>query len=123
MPSAFQALWMVKRLLCLASFPIQHQGGLIPLTTLHVAQDLRGAPHPLIPLLAQSTAVSYPNYNPYKGKYHVLIHLGCFCSSLPPSLLVLCREYIIPKAFDERVGKTVSKAVYDAAVKTGVARI
>ena len=35
----------------------------------------------------------------------------------------LCREYIIPKAFDERVGKTVAKAVYDAAVKTGVARI
>ena len=35
----------------------------------------------------------------------------------------LCREYIIPKAFDERVGKTVAKAVYDAAVKTGVSRI
>ncbi|MBP3437058.1 MAG: NADP-dependent malic enzyme [Clostridia bacterium] len=35
----------------------------------------------------------------------------------------LCKEYIIPKAFDERVGKAVAKAVYDAAVKTGVARI
>ncbi|MBQ4071511.1 MAG: NADP-dependent malic enzyme [Clostridia bacterium] len=35
----------------------------------------------------------------------------------------LCEEYIIPKAFDERVGRTVAKAVYDAAVKTGVARI
>ena len=35
----------------------------------------------------------------------------------------LCKEYIIPKAFDERVGKTVAKAVYDAAVKTGVSRI
>ena len=35
----------------------------------------------------------------------------------------LCKEYIIPKAFDERVGRTVAKAVYDAAVKTGVSRI
>ena len=35
----------------------------------------------------------------------------------------LCAEYIIPKAFDERVGKTVAKAVYDAAIKTGVSRI
>ncbi len=35
----------------------------------------------------------------------------------------LCQEYIIPKAFDERVGKAVAKAVYDAAVKTGVSRI
>ena len=35
----------------------------------------------------------------------------------------LCAEYIIPKAFDERVGKAVAKAVYDAAVKTGVSRI
>ena len=35
----------------------------------------------------------------------------------------LCAEYIIPKAFDERVGKTVAKAVYDCAVKTGMARI
>ncbi len=35
----------------------------------------------------------------------------------------LCAEYIIPKAFDERVGKAVSKAVYDVAVKTGVSRI
>ena len=35
----------------------------------------------------------------------------------------LCKDYIIPKAFDERVGKTVAKAVYDAAIKTGVARI
>ena len=32
-------------------------------------------------------------------------------------------EYIIPKAFDERVGKAVARAVYDAAVKTGVARV
>ena len=35
----------------------------------------------------------------------------------------LCNEYIIPRAFDERVGKAVAKAVYDAAVKTGVSRI
>ena len=35
----------------------------------------------------------------------------------------LSAEYIIPKAFDERVGKTVAKAVYDSAVETGVARI
>ena len=32
-------------------------------------------------------------------------------------------EYILPKAFDERVGKTVAKAVADAAKATGVARI
>ncbi len=32
-------------------------------------------------------------------------------------------DYIIPKAFDERVGKTVAKAVYDSAVKAGIARI
>lgn len=35
----------------------------------------------------------------------------------------LCREYIIPKAFDERVGKTVAKAVYDSAKECGVARV
>ncbi|MBQ7333609.1 MAG: NADP-dependent malic enzyme [Clostridia bacterium] len=35
----------------------------------------------------------------------------------------LCSEYIIPKAFDERVGKTVAKAVYESAVECGVARI
>ncbi len=35
----------------------------------------------------------------------------------------LNEEYILPKAFDERVGKTVAKAVADAAVKTNVARI
>ena len=32
-------------------------------------------------------------------------------------------EYIIPAPFDERVGKTVAKAVYDCAVETGMARI
>lgn len=32
-------------------------------------------------------------------------------------------NYILPKAFDERVGKTVAKAVSDAARKTNVARI
>lgn len=32
-------------------------------------------------------------------------------------------EYILPKAFDERVGKTVAAAVMDAAKKSGVARI
>lgn len=32
-------------------------------------------------------------------------------------------DYIIPKAFDERVGKTVAAAVAEAARKTGVARI
>lgn len=35
----------------------------------------------------------------------------------------LCADYIIPKAFDERVGRAVARAVYDAAVKTGVSRI
>ncbi len=35
----------------------------------------------------------------------------------------LCPEYIIPKAFDERVGTTVAAAVAEAARKTGVARI
>ena len=35
----------------------------------------------------------------------------------------LNEEYIIPKAFDERVGKTVAKAVAEAAVRSGVARI
>ena len=35
----------------------------------------------------------------------------------------LSAEYIIPKAFDERVGKTVAKAVYDSAIECGVARI
>ena len=35
----------------------------------------------------------------------------------------LSSEYIIPKAFDKRVAKTVAKAVYDCAVKNGVARI
>lgn len=32
-------------------------------------------------------------------------------------------EYILPKAFDERVGKTVAEAVMKAARETGVARI
>ena len=35
----------------------------------------------------------------------------------------LNENYIIPKAFDERVAKTVSKAVAEAAIKTGVSRI
>ncbi len=35
----------------------------------------------------------------------------------------LSAEYIIPRAFDERVGKAVAKAVSEAARKTGVARI
>ncbi len=35
----------------------------------------------------------------------------------------LTEEYIIPKAFDERVAVEVSKAVAEAAIKTGVARI
>ena len=35
----------------------------------------------------------------------------------------LNEEYIIPKAFDPRVGKTVAKAVAEAARKSGVARI
>jgi len=34
-----------------------------------------------------------------------------------------CEDYIIPKAFDPRVGKAVAEAVADAARKTGVARI
>ncbi len=35
----------------------------------------------------------------------------------------LCAEYIIPKAFDPRVGETVAKAVAEAARKSGVARL
>lgn len=35
----------------------------------------------------------------------------------------LCADYIIPKAFDKRVGPTVAKAVAEAARKSGVARI
>lgn len=35
----------------------------------------------------------------------------------------LCDEYIIPKAFDKRVGKAVAKAVSQAAIESGVARI
>ena len=35
----------------------------------------------------------------------------------------LCADYIIPKAFDKRVGPAVAKAVAEAARKTGVARI
>jgi len=35
----------------------------------------------------------------------------------------LSPEYIIPKAFDKRVGKTVAEAVAEAARKTGVAKI
>ncbi len=35
----------------------------------------------------------------------------------------LSAEYVIPAPFDKRVGETVAKAVYDAAVKSGVARI
>ena len=34
----------------------------------------------------------------------------------------LNEEYILPMAFDERIGKTVAKAVGEAARKTGVAR-
>ena len=35
----------------------------------------------------------------------------------------LSAEYIIPAAFDPRVGPAVAKAVADAARKSGVARI
>ena len=35
----------------------------------------------------------------------------------------LNEEYIIPRAFDPRVGPAVAKAVAEAARKTGVARI
>jgi len=35
----------------------------------------------------------------------------------------LSEDYIIPKAFDKRVGPAVAKAVAEAARKTGVARI
>ena len=34
----------------------------------------------------------------------------------------LSEEYILPLAFDERIAKTVAKAVADAAIKSGVAR-
>ena len=35
----------------------------------------------------------------------------------------LSEEYIIPEAFDKRVGEAVAKAVGDAAKRTGVARV
>ena len=35
----------------------------------------------------------------------------------------LSSEYIIPKAFDKRVGEAVARAVYESAIKCGVARI
>ena len=35
----------------------------------------------------------------------------------------LSADYIIPKAFDPRVREAVSKAVAEAAVRSGVARI
>ncbi len=35
----------------------------------------------------------------------------------------LCADYIIPKAFDPRVGKAVAKAVAEAAIRSGVARL
>jgi len=35
----------------------------------------------------------------------------------------LSASYIIPRAFDRRVGSAVAKAVYDTAVKTGIARV
>ena len=35
----------------------------------------------------------------------------------------LSAEYIIPRAFDKRVGPAVAKAVAEAAKRTGVARI
>ncbi len=34
----------------------------------------------------------------------------------------LSKDYIIPKAFDKRVGKAVAKAVSQAAIKSGVSR-
>ena len=47
-------------------------------------------------------------------------------ASLAIALLVsdeeLNEDYIMPFAFDERIGKTVAKAVADAAIKSGVAR-
>ena len=51
----------------------------------------------------------------------------CIAASFAIASLVsddeLTPEYILPKAFDERVGKKVSEAVAEAARKTGVARI
>ena len=35
----------------------------------------------------------------------------------------LSEDYIIPKAFDRRVGPAVAKAVAEAAVRSGVARL
>ena len=35
----------------------------------------------------------------------------------------LNENYILPKAFDKRVGETVAKAVAEAAKKSGAARI
>ena len=36
---------------------------------------------------------------------------------------VLSADYVIPRAFDPRVGKTVAAAVAEAARRSGVARI
>lgn len=35
----------------------------------------------------------------------------------------LCESFVIPNALDRSIGKAVAKAVFDAAVKTGVSRI
>ena len=35
----------------------------------------------------------------------------------------LCADYILPNAFDERVGESVAKAVFEAAKATGAARV
>ena len=35
----------------------------------------------------------------------------------------LSRDYILPRAFDKRIGKTVAQAVREAAKRSGVARI
>ena len=33
------------------------------------------------------------------------------------------KDYFIPKPFDQRLIETIPKAIFDAAVKTGVARL
>ena len=73
----------------------------------------------------------------FTALYFVLVTVATFtCALLPgvgnivlPALAALISEselsedYIIPKAFDHRVGPAVAKAVAEAARRSGVARI
>ena len=60
---------------------------------------------------------------------NIVLDLACGTGSLTEALASLVSDeelnadYILPYAFDKRVRETVSKAVFDAAHRSGVARI